>query len=294
MSGGSDRSGRTAPAKTGERTSTSEEVPRGGGRGVRSDLDGQARDLRPAGFACAHRGLRALVRTELQRSVRLRLDGWAPQASRLCLCAPRSWRVSCNILTDLSTSNPGGPSCGHRASAAAPVHRRDRTPEKVRLAEEMAKIVLRGPILAIRVGEVRMRHAIFATALLLATACYRDTRSEQDSRPYGRQAQTFDAQTTEGDYVTVEKDSRTGTMVIVQPPQWRGQQVAVVSNDGRGQVIVTRDVGSRPGYNENGNWSNDPVNPRGDDQRGQGDDQRGQGGDQRGQGGDQRGDDGRR
>jgi hypothetical protein len=161
----------------------------------------------------------------------------------------------------------------------------------VRPRQAMAKIVLRGPILAIRVGEVRMRHAIFATALVLATACYRDTRSEQDSRPYGRQAQTFDAQTTEGDYVTVEQDSRTGNMVIVQPPQWRGQQVAVVSNDGRGQVIVTRDVGSRPGYNEsgNGNWSNDRANPRGDDQQGQGGDQRGQGGDQRGQGGDQRG-----
>ena len=138
---------------------------------------------------------------------------------------------------------------------------------------------------------MRMRHAIFATALVLATACFRDTRSEQDARPYGQQAQTFDAQTTEGDYVTVEQDSRTGNLIIVQPPQWRGQQVAVVSNDGRGQMIVTRDVGSRRRYNEgnDGNWSSDRVNPQGGDQRGQSGDQRGQGGDQRGQGGDQRG-----
>jgi len=45
--------------------------------------------------------------------------------------------------------------------------------------------------------------------------------------------------------VLVEQDPRAGDLYIVQPAALRGEPVAIVNRDDRGQTLVTRDVQRR-------------------------------------------------
>jgi hypothetical protein len=83
-----------------------------------------------------------------------------------------------------------------------------------------------------------MRTAVLVAASILVTACYREARPGYDAR----QSQVFEAYTTDGQYVTVQQDPRTGDLFIVQPEQLRGERVAIVNRNDQGRVLVTRDV----------------------------------------------------
>lgn len=89
-----------------------------------------------------------------------------------------------------------------------------------------------------------MRTALLLTiASILGTACFPETRSDRRDRYDTAQPQAFEAYTTDGNYVTVQQDPRTGDLFIVQPEQLRGERVAIVND--QGQVLVTRDVQTR-------------------------------------------------
>lgn len=89
------------------------------------------------------------------------------------------------------------------------------------------------------------------TALLLIAASIAGTACFHESRPYDRdrydsaRLQRFEAYTTDGESVLVEQDPRTGDLYIVQPAALRGEPVAIVNRDDRGQTLVTRDVQRR-------------------------------------------------
>jgi hypothetical protein len=69
-----------------------------------------------------------------------------------------------------------------------------------------------------------------ATIALFGAACVSSSpRYPEDRRD--RQAQTFDAYTTNGDFVRVQQDARSGDLVIVDPPQLSGDTVAMISRD---------------------------------------------------------------
>jgi hypothetical protein len=91
-----------------------------------------------------------------------------------------------------------------------------------------------------------MRTALLlVVSSILGTACFPETRSDRRDRYDAAQPQAFEAYTTDGNYVTVQQDPRTGDLFIVQPEQLRGERVAIVNRNDRGQVLVTRDVQTR-------------------------------------------------
>jgi hypothetical protein len=91
-----------------------------------------------------------------------------------------------------------------------------------------------------------MRTALLLiVASILGTACFPETRSDRRDRYDTTQPQAFEAYTTDGNYVTVQQDPRTDDLFIVQPEELRGERVAIVNRNDRGQVLVTRDVQTR-------------------------------------------------
>ena len=89
-----------------------------------------------------------------------------------------------------------------------------------------------------------MRIASLIAALgLIGAACaptYTPERAVYVRAEPGTSA-AFDAYTTDGDFVRVIQDQRTGDMIIVDPPTLNGEHVAVVSAHGAmgGAPLVT-------------------------------------------------------
>ena len=93
-----------------------------------------------------------------------------------------------------------------------------------------------------------MRTAMLAAAVaLMGTACYQESVPD---RYYARDRdravlpENFDAYTTNGSFVRVHRDQRTGDLLIVAPEELHGQRVALVSATGGqgGAPLVTSDV----------------------------------------------------
>ncbi len=77
--------------------------------------------------------------------------------------------------------------------------------------------------------------SLLAAIVLLASACYSSTPRYADRAPVDRReqmAQSFDAYTTDGQFVRVQPDARTGQLVITDPANLSGDTVAMVNRDG--------------------------------------------------------------
>lgn len=89
-----------------------------------------------------------------------------------------------------------------------------------------------------------MRTALlFIIAPLVLAGCSHESRRYDERTSAERSGpQRFEAVTTDGETVLVEKDARTGGLYIVGPGPLHGQPVAIVNPDDHGHVLVTRDA----------------------------------------------------
>lgn len=83
---------------------------------------------------------------------------------------------------------------------------------------------------------------LLIAASIVGTACFHENRPYDRNRYDSTRLQRFEAYTTDGESVLVEQDPRTGDLYIVQPEALRGQPVAIINRDDRGQTLVRRDV----------------------------------------------------
>lgn len=81
-----------------------------------------------------------------------------------------------------------------------------------------------------------MRSLFFAVGVaLLGTACVSSEPRDQYDRRYGDQrVEAFDAYLTDGSFVRVQQDRRSGEMTIVEPRSMTGEQVVMVNPNGGG------------------------------------------------------------
>lgn len=93
-----------------------------------------------------------------------------------------------------------------------------------------------------------MRTAILTAAIaLFGVACYSSVPSDRyyrrgDVAPAAT-PMAFDAYTTNGDYVRVQR-ARDGDLIVVEPDSMRGEHVALISEDGaNGSPLVSTDAG---------------------------------------------------
>jgi hypothetical protein len=72
---------------------------------------------------------------------------------------------------------------------------------------------------------------------LLGTACASsEPRGQYDGRSGDQRAQVFDAYLTDGSFVRVEQDRRSGDMTIVEPRSMTGEPVVMVNPDAGGGI----------------------------------------------------------
>jgi len=119
-----------------------------------------------------------------------------------------------------------------------------------------------------------MRTLFLATAVaILGTACASSEPRERYGRRYDdRRDQVFDAYTTDGAYVRVQQDPRSGDLMIVEPAALNGQHALMVNQDpGNGMPLV--EIAAGPQYRRYQGSGGDRGEPRdrgdqrGDDRR---------------------------
>jgi len=83
---------------------------------------------------------------------------------------------------------------------------------------------------------------------VVATACVTSGPSDRYDRRYGdrQQTQVFDATLTDGSFVRVEQDQRSGDMVILEPLSVSGQHVVMVNPNGNAGMPLVAIAG--PNY----------------------------------------------